>query len=240
MTNFYRTATLAASLLICAPPTALRAQSADPSGHWEGSVEIPGRTLPFEIDLAKDAKGALMGTLSGTDVRNLPLTRVAVTGRSVTLQASSDQPYNGELSADGKTMSGTVILSGYSLPLELTRTGDARIEPPPTSAPVTKAFEGTWEGTLNAGRGPLRLVLTITNQPNGRATAHVISLDEGGLLIPVVITQNASGVSYVATVVPSSWAGRLSADGTELAGTFTQGFASLPLIFRRGSTRGGK
>jgi hypothetical protein len=156
------------------------------------------------------------------------------------LQASAEQPYHGELSADGKTISGTVVLSGYALPLEFTRTGDARIEPPPTSDPISTQLEGTWEGTLSANKGPLRLVLTMANQPAGRATGQIVSVDEGGLMIPIVITQNGSSVSYVASAVPSGWAGVLSADGRELAGTFTQGPASLPLNFRRVAAEAGK
>jgi hypothetical protein len=211
-----------------------RAQSpADPSGHWEGSVQIPGNSIPFVVDLAKDAKGQLIGTVTNTDVKGLPLTKIALSGRSLLLQANADQPFNGELSDDGRTISGTVTLSGYSLPLALTRTGDAHIEPPPTSAAVSKELEGAWEGTLQASRGPMHLVLTVTNRPDGRATAQFVSVDEGGLLIPVVITQNGSNVSYTSTVVASSWAGVLSADGRELTGTFTQGPASLPLTFRR-------
>ena len=214
--------------------SAARAQSeTDPSGHWKGSLEIPGQSLPLEFDLAKDAKGEFIGTLTGSGVTALPLTKIAVSGRSVALQASSEQPFNGELSGDGRIISGTVTLSGYALPLELTRTGDARIEPPPTSTRVSQELAGMWEGTLQANRGPLRVRLTITNQPDGRATAQVVSVDEGGLLIPIVVTENGSSVSYVATAVPFSWSGAMSADRRELSGTFAQGGTSLPLTFRR-------
>src|SRR5262245_66508647 len=113
------------SLLLLGPALASAQTAPDPSGHWKGSLEIPGQSLPVEFDLAKDAKGTFVGTFTGADVRSLPLTKVAVSGRSVTLQATSEQPFNGELSADGRTIAGTVILSGYQLPLELTRTGDA-------------------------------------------------------------------------------------------------------------------
>lgn len=238
--NQPRATAIALALLLCGASAAPAQTTPDPSGHWKGSVEIPGQTLPVEFDLAKDAKGQFVGTITGTDMKNLPLTKIAVSGRSVTLQASSEQPYKGELSADGRTMTGTVNLSGYSLPLELTRAGDARIEPPPTSAPIGKELEGSWEGTLNAGRGPLRIILTMANQPGGRATGHIVSVDEGGLKVPIVITQNGPSVSYVATALPSSWAGMLSADGNELAGTFTQGPASLPLNFRRTAAGAGK
>src|SRR5262249_14118881 len=133
-------------------------------------------------------------------------------------------------------MLGTVTLSGYALPLELTRTGEARIEPRPTSARISQELEGTWEGTLQAGRGPMRVRLTMTNQPDGRATAQVVSLDEGGLMIPVVVTENGVSVSYMATALPFSWTGAMSADRRELAGTFAQGPASLPLTFRRAAS----
>jgi hypothetical protein len=240
-TNRPRATAIALALLLPCGASAAHAQTAlDPSGHWKGSVEIPGQTLPFEFDLAKDANGHLVGTISGRDVKNLPLTKVAVSGRSVTLQASSEQPYSGELSTDGRTITGTVTLSGYSLPLELTRTGDARIEPPPTSAPIGKELEGSWEGTLNASRGPLRIILTMANQPGGRATGHIVSVDEGGLMVPIIITQNGASVSYAATAVPSSWAGMLSADGNELVGTFSKGPASLPLTFRRAAAGAGR
>jgi hypothetical protein len=53
------------------------------------------------------------------------------------------------------------------------------------------------------------------------------------LLLPVVITQNGSKVSYAMTVLTGSWAGELSGDGKELSGTYTQGEASLPLTFHR-------
>jgi hypothetical protein len=230
----------AVSLLLFGPPATYAQTAPDPSGHWKGSLEIPGQSLPVEFDLAKDPTGHFVGTFTGSDVKNLPLTKIAVSGRSVALQATSEQPFNGELSADGRTIAGTVILSGYSLPLELTRTGDARVEPPPTSAPIGSELEGTWEGTLNATRGPLRIVLTMTNRPDGRATGNIVSVDEGGLMIPVVITQNGRNVSYTATALPSSWAGALSADGNELAGTFTQGSFGLPLNFRRAAAERGK
>jgi hypothetical protein len=230
--NHLRPVVIALSLL--SSSVAARAQTpADPSGHWKGSLEIPGQSLPVEFDLAKDTKGQFVGTFTGSDVTNLPLNRVVVSGRSVTLQATSEQPFNGELSADGRTIAGTVTLSGYTLPLELTRTGDAHIEPPPTSAPIGKELEGAWEGTLNANRGPLRFVLTMANRPDGRAMGQLVSVDEGGLLLPIIITQNGTRVSYVVAALPSSWAGVLSADGQELTGTFTQGPASLPLNFRR-------
>ena len=57
-----QTRLLAALLLWLAP--SLRAQlPADPSGHWEGSIQAPDRDVKIEVDLAKNRKGEIAGTI---------------------------------------------------------------------------------------------------------------------------------------------------------------------------------
>jgi hypothetical protein len=130
-------------------------------------------------------------------------------------------------------MSGEATLGGYLLPFSLTRTGSARIAAPAPSAPIGTELEGTWSGTLVANGTPMRLVLTTKNQPNGTATARLTSLDEGELEVPLAIAQKESNVTWVGTVIVSSFAGTLNPERTELAGTFTQGVFEAPLTFRR-------
>src|SRR6266852_682230 len=123
------------------PAPCLLAQTAvDPSGHWEGSIQIPGREMTFEVDLARNGKGELSGTVNNPaeNIKGLPLRAVVVDGTSVSFDARRDQPLRGILAADGKSMSGDATLSGYILPFSLTRTGDARIFAPATSAPIGK------------------------------------------------------------------------------------------------------
>jgi hypothetical protein len=231
-----RRVSLAAALLLLSAPVA-RAQSAvDPSGHWEGAIQIPGRDdVRFEVDLARRDAGDVTGAISAADEKGLPLTKVAVEGRSITFQARSDQPFSAVLSHDGKQMSGNATLSGYSLPFGMNRTGDARLEPAVTSPSVGKELEGTWNATLGINGMSLRLALTVTNQSGGGAIARIVSLDEGGLTVPAVVTQNGSSVNYEQKGVAGSYAGTLNADGTELVGTWTQRATSLPLAFRRGA-----
>jgi ABC-type multidrug transport system ATPase subunit len=59
------------------------------------------------------------------------------------------------------------------------------------------------------------------------------SLDEGELEVPVEVKQEASSVTLAGRAIVSSFAGALSSDGTELAGTLTQGAVTVPLTFRR-------
>jgi hypothetical protein len=78
------------------------------SGHWEGAVQAPNRSLEFQLDLAGTATG-LHGTISipAQDIKGLPLVIAAVDGDTVRFGARSDQTFNGRLSADGKSITGT-------------------------------------------------------------------------------------------------------------------------------------
>ena len=238
MHPFTRMILVAALLLM--PASGLRAQTAaDPSGHWEGAIDIPGNSIRFQLDLAKNGAGELMGAVTSMETKGgLPLGKIAVQGRSVTFYARSDQPFHGVLSADARSMSGDTTLSGYTLPFSMRRTGDAHIEPPATGAAITRELEGTWNGTLEIDGKALRLVLAMSNQPGGTSAGRIVLVDEGGLIVPVVISQNASRVNFEQRGVPGSYSGTLNGDATELAGTWTKGSISLPLTFRRLAAEG--
>ena len=216
--------------------------AADPSGHWQGMLQAPGMDVEFEVDLAKNGSGELAGTVSipAQKLKGLPLLEVAVEGSSVTFYARADQPLTGVLAADGKSISGDFFASGNTVPFTMNRVGDARIVAPATSAPISKELEGSWNATLEAGGMQLRLVLTLTNQPDGTATGHIVNLDQGGLRLPLTIRQNAATVTLDSTVVSSSFAGTLNQAATELAGTFTQGTFNAPVTFRRAAVSDGK
>lgn len=228
---------VAASLLLL-PSSVLHAQTAvNPSGHWEGTLLAPGMEIGFEVDLATNGRGDLGGTLSVPQqkLKGLPLQKAAVDGASIHFQAREDQPFTGVFSPDGTSLSGDLLVSGTTVPFTLTRAGEPRIEAPARSAPISRDLEGTWNGTLDVQGVQRRLVLTMSNQADGTATGRLVNLDEGGLQIPVAITQKASSVTIDTTVIASSFSGTLNAAGTELAGTLTQGALSLPLTFTRGA-----
>src|SRR6185369_17350892 len=88
-----------AVLFVLASPALFAQPAVDPSGHWKGTVQIPGQELVFEVDIMKDAKGVLSGTLNNPadNVRGLPLRTVVVEGMSISFQARKDQPFSGTL-----------------------------------------------------------------------------------------------------------------------------------------------
>jgi len=231
---------LIAATLLSAP--ALVAQTnADPSGHWDGAISGPGGDLPFAIDLVKNAKGGLEGAVSipAQNIQGLPLTG-SVNGKLIQFQARDDQPFYGQLSDDGKSLSGNLSASGEQVPMTMTRHGDAKLVAPEKSPAIGKELEGTWNGLVDTPLGQLHVIMTLTNQLDGTSTGSIVNVDEGGLRIPVVIVQSGSKVTIALKAVGSSFTGTLNPEATELAGTYTEGSHSIPLSFERAAPQAKK
>lgn len=234
---------LVAAACLLAPslaPAQGASDPSDPSGHWEGTIKIPDKEVKVEVDLARNAKGALAGTFGnpGEGLKGLPLASVSVEGKAVTFElkaGSGGGTFRGTLAADGQSMSGDFITTegNHALPFRLARTGDARIAPAPKSLPIGKELEGTWNGTLEYEGKQSRLVLSMANQKDGTSAGTILSRDGSGVEVPIAMAQKGSHVTIEVPSVSARYEGDLNAAGTELAGTWTQGPAVLPLTFRR-------
>ncbi len=230
---------LVAFLLGAAPVGAQTPTPAGFAGHWQGAIQTPRGQLQFEVDFAGAPSGGYVGTISipAQRLKGLPLARVDADGRTIRFYARHDQTLDGELSADGGTIAGSFRVQGSNVPFSLARAGDARIDPPLRSARLGKALEGTWNGARQGDGVTLHLVLTMANAVDGGATARIVNLDEGDLAIPMVVAQDGSRVTLETPVVAGSFTGVMSADGAEIAGTWTEGSAAVPVTFRRDGTR---
>jgi hypothetical protein len=218
------------------PAAASGAQTApDPSGHWQGTLQAPGMEMPFEIDLARSASGQLGGTISipAQKIKGLPLTKVAMTGTSISFQARSDQPFTGVVADDRQSITGEFLIAGNSLPFTMTRTGDAAIQPPPTSQAITKPLEGRWTATMMAEGTPHHLVLTLVNNADGTSSGRIVNLDQGGLELPLRITQKGASITLDLVPLAGTFSATLNEAGTELAGIFLQGPVSAQVTFRK-------
>ncbi len=240
MRCFSATYSLVVSLLVAGP--ALAQTAVDPIGHWVGSIEAPDRSVSIAIDIARNGKDALAGAFSEPtqNINGLPLASVTVAGRSIELVlkpgGSGGGIFRGTLSADGQSIAGdfTTVEGGFVIPFTMTRTGDAQIAPPPRSPAVTAALEGRWDGALAVGERRMRVVLQMTNHPDGTATGSIASLDGGGIEIPVAMSQKGASLIVEIPSVGTSWTGALNDAGTELIGVWQQGSTSLPLTLKRG------
>jgi dipeptidyl aminopeptidase/acylaminoacyl peptidase len=96
-----------------------------------------------------------------------------------------------------------------------------------------KDFEGSWQGTLEAGGQKLRLVVTVTKSVAGAYAGKLDSLDQGATIPIDTITVNGDAVRLEIKSPAIVFEGALNKERTELTGTFTQGDQQLPLIFKR-------
>ena len=205
-----------------------------PAGHWEGAIEVPGQPLKVEVDLARKGdkwEGTVAIPVQG--MKGFPLSAITVAGDTVSFAMNGvpgTPTFKGTISKDGKSLSGQYTQGPGTLPFSLTRTGEAKFEPPPAKTPITKEIEGSWEGALDVNGTTLRLVLKLANGPDGKGTGTLVSVDQNGAEVPVTaVVQNGSHL-IVQTVV-GSYEGDLK-DG-QLTGTWTQGPGTLPLVFKR-------
>ena len=231
------------STLIAVPSVVLSAalsgaaSAPSPAGHWKGAIQTPGQELPVEVDLAAKAQGTWVGTITIAvqNVRAFPLSSIDAQGDAVTFAMKGipgNPVFKGRLSADGGSLSGDFMQGGARLPFQLKRTGEATIAEAPKSTPVAKEVEGNWEGSLNAGGTVLRLKLKLANRPEGGATGHVVSVDQGGAEIPITtVTQTASRLELSLPSIGASHSGELK-EG-RLVGDWKQGPGTLPLVFSR-------
>jgi len=84
-------------------------------------------------------------------------------------------------------------------------------------------ISGTWQGTVDAGKSQ-RVVLKIVKAPEGGWKSAFYFIDtQGGTPVPVSSTK-LDGSDFKLLVVPGiSYEGKLTADGSEMDGSWTQG-----------------
>jgi len=229
-------ASVLAVLFVTAP---LAAQSgADPSGHWEGAIQLPDKPLALEIDVLKSAKGEWTATLNNPaeHLKGVPLADVSLDGSTLkfAIKGSKGGRFELALAADNRAVSGSFTTSegNYTLPFTATRTGEARVESVPPSPAIRKEFEGVWAGDLDLSGKTVHIVLKLANQPDGTASGTIRSNNDDSDF-PVAIVQKDASLSVELKITGGSFSGTLGADNASINGAWMQGGYSLPLTFRR-------
>ena len=96
-----------------------------------------------------------------------------------------------------------------------------------------KDFDGSWQGTLEAGGQKLRLVATVTKSDAGVYAGKLQSVDQGATIPFDTITVNGDAVRMEIKMPAIVFEGTLNKERTGLTGTINQGGAQLPLTFTR-------
>lgn len=226
--------------LVLAGPAA--AEPSDPSGAWEGAIELPNVELAIAVTLARAEGGAWTGTidvpaqgLSGFALAGVEVGEGAV--RFVMPGIPGEPTFEGELAAGGDALAGTFRQGGQSFPFALARPragAAAEDEPPaPPAAVPGEGLAGEWLGTLDTGAFDLRVVLRVEEAAGGAPTATLDSVDQGAVMPVDALTLEERAVRFAVAGIGAAFAGTMSADGSAIAGVWTQAGRELPLTLRR-------
>jgi hypothetical protein len=233
----FKPATELCLLLAIAASTAL-AQNAKPAGaagHWEGKIDITDHPMGMTLDLATDAKGAWIGTITvvGTTSVDVPLTAVTVDDSTVHFAAKLPEDATFEGHVNGGNLTGTATNPQGSAPLQLTRSGEAKVNLPPPSSPLAKPFAGDWLGTIETQGKQTRIAMKLATAADGTATATLVSVDQGNVQVPIqAVTIHDNTLKLESRSLSSKYSGELGANG-EIVGNWSQGAKSVPLNFKR-------
>jgi len=241
----------AAPPLVAAP---LPPQTAAPSivGHWEGALEIPGQPIEFNIDFAiKD--GNLIGDISipVQQAEDLPLSGIVLDGKKVAFNIPAiryDPTFAGELSADGKKITGTFSQGGQSVPFTMTLRGTLAAgikaatlpgaSPLPAEIPQTAApsIAGHWEGVLEIPGQKVEFNVDFAVKDGKLAGDISIPVQQAVDLPLSNIVQEGNKITFQIQGVPGvpTFKGELSAEGKKITGAFTQGNANFPFSMELG------
>jgi uncharacterized protein len=103
-----------------------------------------------------------------------------------------------------------------------------------TCAAQTLPLEGAYAGTLQAGEAQLHLVLHLAKSPNASLHATLDSLDQAVYAIEATnVSLTGSMLKIEIGSVGAIFTGTISPDHKTINGEWSQGSASLPLIFAR-------
>jgi pimeloyl-ACP methyl ester carboxylesterase len=148
------------SLLLAAAPAT---QPANPAGHWEGAVALPGAPLNVKIDLTLLAL-AWKGTIDipQQNATGLALDPITVAGDAVRFTIAGvpgDPTFDGKIAGDSIT--GTFTQGPLSLPFSLTR-GTAAMLPVVAQKPSPASTQSYTEQEVSYSNGPIHLAATLT------------------------------------------------------------------------------
>jgi hypothetical protein len=209
------------------------------AGHWEGVIKGAGKDVAITVDLAVDQKGGWVGAMGmpAQGARDIPLSGITVQGDAVHFRmfdAAESPVFDGKLAAGGAAISGQVSGSGESTAFELKRNGEAVIQTPRASTPLSNDFVGTWEGLLGGGDRQLRLELKLAVTADGTGAGTLMSVGNASPQIPITtITQKDNRVEFEIRAIGGSYSGVLGDSRAEISGNWTQAGAATPLVFHR-------
>ncbi len=199
-------------------------QKPEIAGDYLGSLG----PLHLKLHLLQAPDGSLSGTLDSLDQGAIGLQCADFHFDGSTLSFTVPivhGSWKGTVKGAAPTLSGTWD-QGSPMPLDFTRDN---FVPAAKPSPV----DGIWLGNLQEGKDTLRIQVTVKGDREGKEFCSLDSLDQNAMGIECTnALLKGSDFGFEVPAVTGHWAGKLSADGNSLDGTWTQG-EERPLNFVR-------
>jgi hypothetical protein len=216
-------------------------QGADLSGHWTGTVLVPGTPLPIVLDFDRDGDWKGWVTLPGRGVSGVPLRKPVFADE--TLQAdlsgalpSGDpkDPSDVVLHLGGGRLTGDLRQGGHRAVVVLERVGEAQVATTRQNTSIDAKLAGVWQGAYVLGGQSREVTLTMKAGPPSPEAADVVIVGRRTTRIVLdQVQQLRNGISLASSElgVAIDVHGRASDDALE--GTFQQGPYEAPLALLR-------
>jgi len=215
--------------------SALCAQTG-PAGHWEGILKTESREIGLSLDLAQNAKSEWIASM-GVPAQNaagLVVKDVVVSGNSVKFMAVELQMAKLDLTLAGGKLAGTFNTPRGPLPIEFSRTGDAKVQLPPTSPEVSKDLEGDWTGTLKTPGPELEIAVHFKNQPDHTVLATIDIPAQNAVGMPINdVKQTGEKVEFGLKIAHASFQGTLNKERGELTGQLGHDEQAMQLTLKK-------
>jgi hypothetical protein len=220
--------------LVFAAASLLGAQST-PAGHWEATFNADGREIGLSLDLAQKDAGwiASMG-MPAENVTGLVVKDLAVNGKSVKFMSVElmMSTFDLKLGEDGKLTGTLVNPRSSSLPIEFHRTGEAKVQLPPTSPAVSKELEGDWAGALKTPGSEVEVTIHFKNLPDGTVSATIDVPATKSVGMPIdSVKQSGDKVQFGLKIAHGAFQGTLK--GNELTGELGHDGQGMPMVLRK-------
>ena len=220
-------------------------KDSDLQGYWKGTLKAGNTTLRIAVRIAERADGTFRVSGDSPDQGSKDVEATAVSYHQPTVKVEFGgigAVFVGTVDGTDRVITGNMTQGGKAMPFTLERAK------PETASALDPAIEaqkdytytspndlpGHWQGTLDVKQAgvKLRLAVNIAKMPDGKFSATMISLDQGGAEIP------ANNIQFVPPNVRVEWSaiggsfnGKL--ENGKLNGAWRQGGGALPLVLER-------
>lgn len=208
------------------------------SGQWEGAVQIPGEELRLVIDIAKrDQQWVGSFTAPQFGLKGTPLTGIAVKENDVEFALKGGATIRAHLETGG-VMKGEYQQGGNTAPVLLKRAGEARVDFPDPSTPVSKDLQGEWEGDFSFLNSKVKVLLKLPGGGTPTAPAgELLVVDWGNTKMPITLWKQ-DGNRFFALLGDGGWnyEGEFRRGTCEITGNLRVSFIELPLTLHPSAT----